>query len=86
MNDPLERFARAAERARREQLPATDSVAPEVLRRLRIAQAPLDRPLWWVAAGSLVAALLTMAMNYNYLLDSPDTFNELAVYAGWIML
>lgn len=87
MSDPLEKLERLAMRARSaDGAISAPNVATAVLRQLRVQPEVNDRPLWWVAAGSLVAALLVLGLNMSAFMESPDTAAELAVYASWIML
>lgn len=87
MNDPLGDFERLAERARREDAAiAPPDVTAGVLKRLRTVPETQDRPLWWVAAGSFVAALLIVGVSLPDLLEKPEQAAELALYTSWIML
>ena len=86
MNDPLDRMERLALRARGEVPAPAASVAPEVLRRIRLSAQASDRPLWWVAAGAIAAAALTVVFNYSAVVGATDAAGEFAVYASWMML
>jgi hypothetical protein len=59
MMDELDKLANTA---RREQAPQV-SVAPAVMARIREEDALLNRPLAFMAAGSLVAAGVTVSMS-----------------------
>ena len=86
MSDPFTRLDQLAARARQAVPSREASVAPAVLRRIRQASAQSDRPLWWFALGSAVAAACAVAINLPMLLPSVDNTTELALYAGWMML
>lgn len=87
MSDPLDRFERLAAHARQaDAAVAAPGVSADVLRQLRTLPEAPDRPLWWVAAGSMVAALLVLGINLPAFFESPEMAVELAVYTSWIML
>lgn len=86
MSDPIARFERLAARARQALPREETSVAPEVLRRVRAVQPEADRPLWWFALGSAVAAACVLAVSGSTLLAGSESATELALYAGWMMM
>lgn len=87
MKDALDRFEALAARARCEKAVSPgESVAPAVLRRVRQGAAATDRPLLWLAAGSLAVAMFSVAINYTAVFESSDLGHEFAVYAGWALL
>lgn len=86
-DDSLDRFAALAARAQSALPPVDPSVAETVMRRLRAEQAADEAPLWYFAGFSVVAALLVLVFDSSALLSAGESFsNDLAYYAGWMMI
>ena len=79
-HNPLEEFERLARLAARETVPAVD-VTAGVLRRLRVRQVSIERPLLVMAMGAAVAAVTLAVLSFPILLNMMDpleTFMETA--------
>ncbi|MFH1136022.1 MAG: hypothetical protein V1816_08035 [Pseudomonadota bacterium] len=78
MNDLLNKIEALAARARLEK-PPTSNAAPGIEARLRRETPPLRQPLLWLTAGSLLAAILIAALNFDLVIAIDDPILDIFI-------